>query len=1229
MRLLRFLYQHKFILFSLVIFFLALVSENKSNFQINEAAQFKHAKELLASRIEKVDKILDDIEYKLDSLSLSDLMIDSDFLPNDLYKKEGIVFLGFRSDSLVFWSDNTVPVDNYYVDNQLYSSAAKLKNGWFVIRQNYIDDYELFGLILVKNEYSYENEFIKSDYFSDYKINVDANITIDKDQGYNIIDNENNYLFSFVIDSNLNYNRVKSGVFTFLYLLSIVFLFVGLRFYILKINKNKTKLVALVALFGLLVFIRYVMLKYGIPIVLKQLDLFQPHHFAISLIVPSLGDLLIHAIFLFYFCLVFYQAFKIDLSSKGFAKYVLTALFTVTSFLFFIYIVYFFKSLILHSSISFEVYKFFDLSIYSAIGFVIVILILSSFFFFIDRFLRIIVKVVNAKLFAVLFVSFSIILFLIFSTLDFPIRKIYVAFYIILIFIVFFIRLKKGTYPYGVIIGLLLFFTLFTVVIITVTSNDKDRETRKVLAVNLSNEHDQVAEMLLLGVEEKIQNDTVVRDLLTWHLQNEGAILEHLQMNYFSGYFRKYDLQISVCKPFEDLTVNQENSTEIVHCYNFFKNLFDYDGIKLRGSNFYFLDNLNGQISYLGQIIYNKPEWDTEVSLFISLDSKLVSQELGYPELLLDSRMNSPSFLSDYSYAKYKDNNLMTRSGNYSYQLSLPEKWISDDEFCFANDNDYQHLIYKIDDGSVIVISDARLRVIDVVASFSYIFVLFYILLALIRFFLKFPGNIKSFNYDFKNKIKFSMIGVLLLSLIIIGSGTIFYNINQFEKNLYESIGEKIQSVSVEMAHKLGGEIELNSDYSDYLTYLLTKFSNVFYIDINLYDTEGNILASSRSQVLEKGLMGGKMNNEAFKEMLVKKRGRFIHTETIGKLSYYSAYVPFTNDNNELLAYINLPYFTKQSALKKEIYTIIVAVVNIYFFLILLSVVVAVFVSNNITKPLQLIQERFKAIELGKKNEPVEYKSQDEIGSLIKEYNRMVSELSENAEKLAKSERESAWREMAKQIAHEIKNPLTPMKLSVQYLQKAWKDGIPDFDKRLEKFSNSLISQINNLSSIATEFSNFAKMPRAKEEQVDVIAKLTDAISLFENTEEVEFTNNFKGKEFYIYADKEQFLIIVSNLIKNGIQAIPKERKGLIDIQVEMLEKYIKVVISDNGIGIPDDLKDKLFIPNFTTKTSGMGLGLAIVKNMVENYGGEIGYKTIINKGTSFFVTFPKFNPNY
>lgn len=1225
------LFRYKYLIGLILSFSLAFLFERNIRVQPDENKEFSHLQKLIIEKSKKVDLVLNEIESVLDSVTLKELMFDRNLITGELYNNEGIVFLGYSGDSLVFWTENSIPVENHFVDNQLYSDVANLKNGWFIVRHNYIDDYELFGLILIKNEYSYQNEFIKSDFFNDYKINVPVSIVLDETKGYKIHDYLGDYLFSLELKSNLIYNRTNVLISSILYFIAIVFLFLGLKHLALFFKKTKLKSFYLPVLAIFLFFLRFLMLEYHFPAVFRQLELFQPHHFAISLFLPSLGDFLLHSVFISFFFLVFYIEFNLRVPQKKSIKYLILFVLIFISFVLFICINHYFESLILHSSISFGVYRFFNLSVYSIIGFIIIILLLLSLFFYIDKSLNLLKDEIQYQSFIVFFIPFLAVSTFILYLVSIQVNVFSLLFYGVIIAYISYVRLYKKAYTYLILIIILLIFALYTVAFITVTSGQKDKDTRKVLALNLANEHDQIAEMLLEGIEEDIEQDTIIKDLLTWHLQNEGAILEHLQMTYFSGYFRKYDLQISVCDPNDELTLLLENSTEIVDCYSFFEEKLKIEGSQLQNSRYYFLDNLNGRISYIGQFIYKKPDWQNEVSLYISLDSKLVNQELGYPELLLDSKMSGSKILSDYSYSKYKDGNLMTRSGDFSYQLIFPELWKSDDELYFTNDENYEHLIYKIDDTTSIVISNKKLRFIDVLASISYIFVFYFILYTLVVFFLQFPENVKEFNYDFKNKIKFSMIGVLLLSLIFVGFGTIYYNINQFERNLYENIGEKTQSVLVELKQKLGGDFELTSEDSDYYTYLLIKFANVFFIDINLYDVNGNLLASSQSQVFDKGLMGNKMNIDAYRQMVINKRGEYIHKESVGELSYYSAYVPFKNDDNELLAYLNLPYFTKQSALKKEIYTIVVAVVNIYFFLILLSVIVAIFVSNNITRPLQLIQERFRAIDLGKQNEPIAYASHDEIGSLIKEYNRMVSELTENAEKLAKSERESAWREMAKQIAHEIKNPLTPMKLSVQYLQKAWKDGIPDFDQRLEKFSNSLISQINNLSSIATEFSNFAKMPRARAEQVNIFAKLTDTINLLESTENVKFETDFPlNEELYVYADKEQLLIVFSNLIQNGIQAVPKERDAIIKIHVDIVKDHVKISISDNGNGIPDELKDKLFIPNFTTKSSGMGLGLAIVKNIVENAGGEIWYETQIENisanmigGTTFFVTFP------
>jgi nitrogen fixation/metabolism regulation signal transduction histidine kinase len=265
-------------------------------------------------------------------------------------------------------------------------------------------------------------------------------------------------------------------------------------------------------------------------------------------------------------------------------------------------------------------------------------------------------------------------------------------------------------------------------------------------------------------------------------------------------------------------------------------------------------------------------------------------------------------------------------------------------------------------------------------------------------------------------------------------------------------------------------------------------------------------------------------------------------------------------------------------------------------------------------------------IKFGKRNEQIEWKGKDEIGDLITEYNRMIDELADSAQKLARSERESAWREMAKQVAHEIKNPLTPMKLSVQHLQRAWKDQHENLNEIMQRFTQTLVEQIDTLSNIATEFSNFAQMPKANYEIVDLRSIVQNIVNLYRQNEKVEVHLEEQRKIPYeIYADKEQMLRVFTNLIKNAEQAIPFERKGIIIVKLFTENKQCVVAVKDNGHGIPQDKISKIFTPNFTTKTGGTGLGLAMVKNIVENSNGKIWFETAEEKGTTFFVSLPAY----
>jgi nitrogen fixation/metabolism regulation signal transduction histidine kinase len=271
-----------------------------------------------------------------------------------------------------------------------------------------------------------------------------------------------------------------------------------------------------------------------------------------------------------------------------------------------------------------------------------------------------------------------------------------------------------------------------------------------------------------------------------------------------------------------------------------------------------------------------------------------------------------------------------------------------------------------------------------------------------------------------------------------------------------------------------------------------------------------------------------------------------------------------------------------------------------------------------------MLGEGLASVGVGKKSEHLYYKGSDEIGELVKQYNRMVDEIEESTHKLANSEREYAWREMAKQIAHEIKNPLTPMKLNVQQLLKSWNDNVPEFDKMLERFTKNQIEYIGNLSSIASAFSSFAKMPGNNPGEINLLDQIRTTLELFKNTGNITFEVHWPHEsKVIIYADKEHLNGVFSNLIKNGIQSIPPGKDGLIKVDLDIQSDKVIISISDNGTGVPEDLWKKLFTPNFTTKSSGMGLGLSIAKRYIENANGRIWFESKIDKGSIFFVELP------
>ncbi|WP_412559677.1 ATP-binding protein [Winogradskyella sp. MIT101101] len=393
-------------------------------------------------------------------------------------------------------------------------------------------------------------------------------------------------------------------------------------------------------------------------------------------------------------------------------------------------------------------------------------------------------------------------------------------------------------------------------------------------------------------------------------------------------------------------------------------------------------------------------------------------------------------------------------------------------------------------------------------------------------------------------------------------------------------------------------------------------------LQINLYDLEGELLISSK-RTIQRDTTETCLDAEVLNALSNTVEHRHVIKKEENGQTFQSSYSYITDEKFKNLAILNLPYLENDDFLNKELKEFLGRLSYAYLAMILAAIVFAYFISKYITKSLKNISEKMNEIRLEKRNKKIQIESSsEEIETLVNSYNSMIDELEASAVKLATSEREQAWREMAKQVAHEIKNPLTPMRLSVQSFQRKFNPEDENIHQKVEEYSNTLIQQIDTMSSIASAFSNFAKMPAQKSEVLNVVHIVKLALDIFN-----EHYIAFKAEEEEIIAkfDRTQLIRVVTNLVKNGIQAIPEDAENpKIEVKVFSEENSVKITVEDNGLGISEENKTKVFEPKFTTKSSGMGLGLAMVKNIVETYNGSITFVSQQGEGTIFTVSFPK-----
>lgn len=1142
-------------------------------------------------------------------------------------EEKGITILVYKADTISYWSSNSIAFPVIYEDRFDAHKPVFFSNKWFIPVHFQTGDYDMLALIKVYRQYPIVNNLLRSGFPEPYWLPSSARITFDEAASvFQIMGSEDEFHFGLVFP-----DRKPNTVFIIIpVLLWLIFLFLLARLVVLAAGHYGPKIgdsVSILLAFGALTIIYGVVLLAGIPPSVRSTELFSPFLWSAGRLLPSVGHVILLGLLIVSGLKLIFRSGSFNSAWEGQGVWRLAAPGAVIAagYVAFLAGEALLRDFVLNSAISFEAFKILDMTFMSLAGFIGVMMILAVP---VILFLRAGRMMQEWTLKTNLAVSAAATLVLPVACLTVTECSVWGVLYILLLLLTVLLWQRQNYSEISLIVIFSVLTGIFATTMVIRYSDLKEDSNMKVMAISLAGDNDMVAEGMLIDMWPSLRNDTILAAMAgreNIYTADINAVYRYLEDNYFNGYWENYDLNIVICRSDSPLALAGTGSSA-ENCFDWFDNRIRNEGDTITGTGFWFMQNQTGRAWYFSRLFYEVSPSVTN-GLFIELVSHIEAYLAGYPELLLDGNHQRFPKLKDISYAKYSDGILVLRSGDYPYDNLLATPREGGEEYRVEHANGYKHLYYNRGEMTLALTTETA-SLMDRIIMFAYLFIIILIFsFTVLVVFTRHPGELLNID-TFRRRLQLSFAAVLSVVFIIIIAGALILSTQQFRTNHMRIIREKATSLSIELEHKLSSVQSLDGGWqaADYpsLNHLLVKFSNVFFTDINLYSPSGMLLATSRPEVFARNLEGSMIDPIAFGVLTEAGKEEYIGEETIGELSYLSAYLPFYNEENEFLAWLNVPYFAMQNLLTGEVTNLVVTLINFTLLLLIFMMWVAVFLSERITSPLYMLQQAMGSVVYGRKNEHISYSSRDEVGELVRQYNRMTDELGESASKLARTEREMAWREMARQIAHEIKNPLTPMKLNVQQLFKWWNDGVPDFDAKLKGFTDNQIEYIDNLSNIATAFSYFARLPGAEPAEVDVLAQLRTTIGMFGNAEHADISlDSGNIRKAMIMADREHLNGIFSNLLKNAIQAIPSYRKGEIQIVVSATADRVQIRFIDNGTGIREELIPKMFTPNFTTKSSGMGLGLSIVKRYVETAGGTIWFDTEHDSGTTFTVEFP------
>lgn len=1203
------------------------------------------------------EKVKDNLEYRIheseasfktftaDTAQLAQLIFDSTNAKLALELERGgaglfiYEVLGNQQFNELYWNTNKMAVPNAALQTIPATEFLNTSNGQFLLTKQAIrlrgHQYLVVNMLPIKWAYFIQNKYFTADFADFPGLDEQYELTNSADDTP-ILSSDGTYLFSIHLKEGKQF--VSYDLITILLrIMAVLLICLFIHAISIELFDQLGFQSGFVFLLLSIVLLRGFSYLVPFPFDYAKLPLFDPSIYASNFIHPSLGDLLVNAILFYWIMRYVKNHYTIPLTlpstpASGFKIGLNLFVYTSVAFI----ILGIIQSLVRDAKISFDVTNFFSLTIYSTLSIVILCFLALGFFYW-SQVLLVPILHKDTKLgipiLAIILSGFANIL-LLDKTAEINIDFALMAWLIVFMLIIKW-RLSDLKIPIvksSFFIFWVMLFALSIAALVIYQNRLVEFEQRKRIAERLAIQTDPSGESLLKIAATNFNNNFLSENFERFQ-ESEYAnkfIKDSLINQNFSGYLNKYDTRIytfdSLFHPLfnEDslnyssiktLVLNQAATTDI-------PNLFIYEN-NIAGFNYIYqviVERANAPIGYL----------------FVMMKSKRYKSEALYPELFNQSQDMIEDLNSHYAYAIYYKGKIINHFNNYSFPTKLPIAAVPEFEFTYKNEKDYSELWYNAGNDRQVAIVKRNSWFIESVTLFAYLFCSFLFIIFTFhigtlvikaRFNLTVVKQLLRLNI--RSQIQATIIFVSVFSFLVIGVATISFFIYRYNRSNEERLSKSIQMMANEMNGKVISILALDDEPSstgikNELEQVISEVSDLHNVDINYYDANGDLLISTQPYIYNKNLLSKKMEPVAYTEMRRKNRVRFIQSESIGQFGYLSIYIPLMTETGDTYGYLNIPYLNSQIELNQEISGFLATLINLNAFIFLLAGAIAFFITNRITASLSLIGATMQKMNLGAKNQQIEWNRDDEIGVLVNEYNNMVRKLELSAVSLAKTEREGAWREMARQVAHEIKNPLTPMKLSIQYLQNAIAQGAPNVNTLSNNLAKTLIEQIDQLAKIASDFSQFANIGIVKLEQFSVLDSIQSMQNLYAGDTSVVIHVDDRSSNAIIESDKVQINRLFMNLIQNSVEA-GKDLEGKANITVALENKghTILIAIKDLSGGIPAAMKDNMFRPNFTTKTAGTGLGLAICKGIVEHANGSIYYESEDGVGTNFYIQLP------